>query len=680
MDNKFYKLMNWPEIESVVYSEAEHPERILGCHQFPQGFLIQCFFPGSDRVFLYNRLTNEELPMEKVDEEGFYALLYPGKTAFSYYYIVEKAGEIRQKYEECYSYIPQFWGTLSEKLDGGILYEAYRYFGAHFCERKGVLGTEFITYAPGALRVSVVGSFNDWDGRIHQMCRITDSGVFAIFIPGLTTGSLYKYEIKLPNSLTYLKRDPFSRSLEKGPFDACAVVSDDEWETPSKHITIDNSKMCLGDFSIHDLFNTHKDVRNVTNALLNECKNLNLDGCIINDITECRNKDVTDKTVSLMCPDPEILDKDLIKELVQSLHSEGIFAVISLNLSSYSADEFGLKGFDGTSLYGNDDKLIDNGLTFNFESRFLKNYLISVCDYYVKILGFDGVAVLGTDRIMYLDYGKSEHEWTPNIYGGNENVGGFDFLKHLNSILHKRNPGIITISGDSYASNFLTSSLEEGGAGFDYKIDCTFDTEIINYLSQNSEEKSANHSDVTNSFVNIFNEEYIVTLPVRRYTDGEKSVFSKSVSNQEDSLKLLNGLIFSRPGSKLIFSGMGYSEEYLSNLQKMIEIYKSPVYPADNSKDSFEWLDAVTSEPSVMAFARKNEDNKLLCFFNFSDEPVNYCIGVNDNEYKLIFDSKGVAENEGIIVKACVKRTAGKTKTLTVDMKPMSYQIYCKMA
>lgn len=679
MDNKLYRLMNWPEIESIVYSECDHPERILGMHECGSGYLIQTYQPGATSVSIKNLQNNTLIDMECVDEEGFFAQYVPAKTVFSYEYIVsDEKGDVRTL-PEVYEYIPKFWGALSEKLDAGILYDAYRYFGGHFCERKGVLGTEFMTYAPGAERVSVVGNFNGWDGRTHQMCRLTDSGVFALFIPGLAIGELYKFEIKLPNSLTFLKRDPFALELEKGLNDASIVVSEPDWEVPSKHCVMDTEHFSLLNISLHTLFKECNTTEEALDKMLTVIDSYGYTGIIFEDINVCRGKNVCkDFSIALMATDSDCFDADSIKNLVSGLHNKGISVLVNLELASYIPDKEGLCGFDGTSLYGNTEKLVDNRYTYNFNSRFLRNYLISVCDFYLKTYAFDGIVVGGTDRILYLDYGKNEGEWRPNIYGGNESVDGYEFIKHLNSILHIRHPKTVTIAADSLYSNNLTLDLKEYGLGFDFKLHSLFDRDLIAYMSLSTREKSAHHPELTYSPVYIYCEKFILTLDCHDYGNDDTVLCKRFPVHSEDNLRLLISYFFMHPGRKnLPFTDMK-DEKLISLVKDLNGLYFSKPYldSEEDNVESFEWINAIDSTHSVISFMRTSASEDLLVVANFSASSHAYELGVKKGTYTCVFDTVNGVIKQPAVYSTVAGKKDGRRDKLSIKLAPLCLYVF----
>ena len=231
MDKKLYKQMNWPKIEEIIYSECDNPHEILGPHKVGKDILFQCFYPGANAMKLRLMDKQKDITMEMVDE-GFFGCLLPAKEMGEYRYVMNdnEDGEILMS--DSYRHKPLITKDDTDKFARGIHYTIYDKLGAHPCVMDGEKGTYFAVWAPNAMRVSVVGDFNNWDGRIHQMRRLWDSGIFELFVPQAVIGMNYKFELKTPGGLTYLKADPYAFASQMRPDTASVIVDikDFQWE------------------------------------------------------------------------------------------------------------------------------------------------------------------------------------------------------------------------------------------------------------------------------------------------------------------------------------------------------------------------------------------------------------------------------------------------------------------
>lgn len=689
MDNKLYKLMNWPEIESIVYSECDHPEEVLGAHIVNPGTLVQAFFPGALKVTLNNFLSQSQTLMERVDEEGFFACLVPVKSPFGYDYSVEYEDGRIEKHEEVYKFVPKFWGNLDERLCAGTFYDSYRYFGAHFCERKGVLGTEFLTYAPNAARVSVVGDFNHWDGRINPMIRLTDSGVFGLFIPSILIGSLYKFEIKLSSSLTFLKRDPYAFSIEGGRGDASVVSADLGFDNNSCRREPVSNHFCMLNLSLMDYFENGKNCESAAKEIIDSMQRMGYDSILIDDLTKCSTKDVCiNDTVSFFATNPSGFSNQEIIKIISILHNEGYPVYGSLDFSCFIPDNGGLIGFDGSGLFEGDAVKVDEKLSFDFNKPFVHGFLLSLCDYYVKVFSFDGLLVGGIDRILYLDYGKENGDFRPNIYGGNENIKGFEFLKDLNAYMHKYYPNIVMIASDSMASNFLTLPIDASGLGFDIKIHTQFEYDLVKYMKQPVELRPCHYSELTYSPVYIYCEKFVLPLLCKDFGCDESKLLKTFPGNSEDlykNLRLMVSYMFMHPGRKCLSFSKTNDAKFAELVNKLISMYSTmpALFSNDDNPDSFEWVNAIDSQNSVVAFVRKCEGNELLVVANFSDKLLSYELGVDKGSYKEIFASEqikfgGNVKLSGKVRLTVSKKVDGKADCFTMKLQPFCLHIYEK--
>ena len=254
MSDKLYEMMDWPEIESVVYSEESEPCKILGPHMTDQGILIQSFLPGAAKASVIAGKKTYEMVLE--DEAGYYAVLVPGKKIPKYKIVTEDSEGKKKQFYDPYAFPGQITISEEQQFCAGISYDIYEKLGAHVKTINGVTGVYFAVWAPNAMRVSVVGDFNHWDGRVHQMNRLAVSGIFELFIPGVKPGALYKYEIKAKGSLVYLKADPYANQGELRPQNASVVVDleqyqweDAQWMKGRKQVNDENAPMLI--YEVH---------------------------------------------------------------------------------------------------------------------------------------------------------------------------------------------------------------------------------------------------------------------------------------------------------------------------------------------------------------------------------------------------------------------------------------------
>lgn len=626
MDNKLYKMMNWPEIESVIYSECDHPHEILGKHSFYGGTLIQCYFPGAVSV----HLVGNDFPfvsMEEVDEEGFFVYWTNNKSIGDYHFEVTYNDKSKIICEDIYNYLPTLDKNQLDKFNAATFYDIYRYFGAHECTIKDKRGVSFLVYAPDVTRISVVGDFNNWDGRTHQMSKISDIGIFSIFIPELPDNFIYKYEIKLKSGITFLKRDPFSFEVEKegGHASIYSVEPYFSWSDTkfmSSYSDVDeiNCPVSLGEICISDLKSESKTTKEMIEIAANYAKDNHFSALVFDNISK------NHQTGNTYCPYCQSdINHNELKNLVNGLHEKNVSVFFTLDLSSFMPDDEGLKGFCGNKkLYESNDYVIDNQITYNYKNTYVRNYLISNVFYYIDVFHADGFVLRGVDRILYLNYKISDDNYEHNIYGGNENPDGEEFIKHINSIIHKKYPEVVTIAGDSLNSNCLTQITEDGGFGFDYKFDNYFHKSVLEYFKSNQNSRNLHYPNLVNLLVNAFCEEYILMMPRAEYGDSEALLIDDYLGSTDEkysNFRLMMATFFCMPGRKSIpFINIKDKDlkEYICALGNLYN-YNPALFELGNSENSFKWLQNMDSAGNTLCFQRFGEKQNLLIVCNFSN-------------------------------------------------------------
>lgn len=699
MDSKLYKLMNWPEIESIVYSECDHPHEILGAHPVKNGTLIQAFFPGSKKVFLVNNDLHFSYEMECVDESGFFAYFFQERKVPEYEYLVYYDEYLELTFSECYKILPRLDDASLDKFLSGNLNELYEFFGAKHTTIDKTVGTSFMVYAPNAERVSVVGEFNRWDGRMHPMTRVHECGIFSIFLPMVEPLDLYKFEIKLHNQLTFLKRDPFAYSLEKGDGD-CAVVkkrqpfcwTDTKFFSTYKDYKMPNSNFSLGQLSFAKYYQSSDSIGECVKKIVDYAKTYRFSAIWIEDVSRVSNRTVySDGSLSLYATDSNKYSQFTIQALVNGLHEEGISVFFTMDLSRFSADDQGFRGFDGTKLYEcEDDREVMGDLTYDFSNPFVRNYLLSAALYTVKAYHADGLILKNTDRILYLDFCRPNNDFTPNIYGGNENIKGSEFLKQLNYVLHRRFSNIVTIAADSHFSCELTKTLQEDGYGFDYKLNHALCGDLLSFMENEPSQRKLHYPTLTNTELNSYCENYISYVPMHVGFENFSKFTDKLPGDENDkltNLRLLLSLLYFHTGKKAVpFSEITDPDlkQFTISLQDLYN--DDPVLSSlDSELNGFKWLDATNSEHALISFMRIGKDSSYICVANCSNEETSVLLSVEEGEYKEIFNSNHIKFGGTIRLSGRPKKTVqSKKKTddfcLKVNASPLTFQVFKKVS
>ena len=684
MSDKLYDNMDWAAIEAMVYSEEDHPHDILGAKVTPDGVLVQAFFPGAVKVSL-KQGTGSEKEMTLEDEAGFYATLLPGKTVPSYVLRAEFEDGRVWEGADPYNFEPQITEEDEARFSAGIAYEIYEKLGAHPMTIDGVSGVYFAVWAPNAQRVSVVGDFNKWDGRMLPMRRLPDSGIFELFVPSLKAGELYKYEIKAKGGLTYLKTDPYGFYCEKRPATASIVQElsydwgDRDWmEQRSFREGKDRPMMIyevhLGSFrkpeeNTEEFFN----YRELAKMIADHVKKIGYTHVQLMPVMEHPLDDSWGyQTLCYYAPTSRFGKPEDFMYMVDYLHQQGIGVILDWTPAYFPSDNTGLIGFDGTNLYEHRDPRQGYSpnwgtLVYNYGRPQVKNFLIANALFWAKVYHADGIHMNAVSSMLYLDYGRSDGQWVANMYGGNENLEAIEFIKHLNSIFHKEVPGAVLTADESSAWPKVTAPLDEEGLGFDFKWNNGWSSDVMSYMQLDPVFRSYHHGDLIFSMIYQYSEHFILALSHQEAAEPAGSLLSKMPGKREmklANLRTLLGYMILHPGKKLLFMGQDFGDpsgwshrkapdwmltdaeghaELLAYMQELVSCYKShpALYGSDDDPDGFEWINSISANENLIVFLRKHEEEVLLCVCNFS--PLVYenrKIGVPFvGKYKEIFNS-----------------------------------------
>lgn len=736
MKDKLYKLMNWPEIEAIIYSEEDNPHKLLGPHTVGSSTLLQTFLPGACQVTVVIGETGKEVKMELADEAGYFAALIPGKGVTDYVYRVEYPEGETEEIIDPYRFGPVITKKDTDLFAAGTHYEAYKILGAHICSIDGVKGVHFAVWAPNAVRVSVAGDFNRWDGRVHQMRRLWDSGIFEIFIPGDLEGQNYKYELKVKGGLTYLKADPYAFAQQLRPETASVIrdISDFSWEDEdwiNKRAKKDYNKepvsvyeLYLGSFCKPEDGRIYCNYRELAPRVIDYVKEMGYTHIELMPIMEHPfDGSWGYQVIGYYAPTSRYGSPEDFMFFMNEMHKAGIGVILDWVPAHFPRDTYGLSAFDGTCLYEHQDPRQGahphwGTLIYNYGRPQVRNYLIANALFWIEQYHADGIRMDAVASMLYLDYGKNDGEWVANIYGGNQNLEAMEFLKHVNSMIHKRGKGALSIAEESTAWPRVTGSLDEDGLGFDMKWNMGWMNDFLSYIKQDPYFRSGCHNELTFSMVYAYSEHFMLVLSHDEVVHGKASMIGKMPGNRQaqfENLKASYGFMMCHPGKKLLFMGQDIGEydewnedrsvewELLENadhkglneyVKALNHLYrKQPaLYKNDTSWDGFEWINCINANDCILSFVRKADkpEEMLLIVLNFADvERRNFQVGVPFNgKYKEILNSDAKAfGGEGRVnprVKTALEEPFdGREYSIKITQAPLgiaifSYQPYTK--
>ena len=728
MDNKLYKMMDWPKIEEIIYSECDNPHELLGPHPVGGQTLIQAYFPMARAITIRFEDKLEDVEMELADDDGFFAVLLPYDKLPNYHYLVIGSDDSKSVCGEPYRFAPLITREDTEKFRHGIHYTIYEKLGAHPCEIDGVQGTYFAVWAPNAIRVSVVGDFNHWDGRVHQMRRLWDSGIFELFIPGVKPGDLYKFELKAQGGLTYLKADPYGNASQMRP-ETASVVADltkFEWEDEAflKNRTafqtgnapVSVYEMYLGSFAEPKEGEYYANYREIAPKLIDYIKKMGYTHVELMPVMEHPfDGSWGYQVIGYYAPTSRYGSPEDFMYFINELHKAGIGVILDWVPAHFPRDSYGLSNFDGTCLYEHLDPRQGahphwGTLIYNYGRAEVSNYLIANALFWIEKFHADGIRMDAVASMLYLDYGKKDGEWVANMFGGKENLEAIELIKHLNSIMKKRNPGVLTIAEESTAFPMITGALDKGGLGFDLKWNMGFMNDYLGYIKNDPYFRSYHHGEITFSMIYAYSEKFMLVYSHDEVVHGKATLAGKMPGGTKEEkladLRLTYAYTMTHPGKKLLFMGQDIAEFDEWNEARRVEwnLLEDPAHAGvarlmqdlnhlycnnkalselDDDPNGFQWMNCISANDCYLTFVRKGADpeNLLLIVANFAGKEQEITTGVPaDGMYREIINTddakyggSGIVNSE--VLKAQAIEWDEKPYSVTVKVVPQSASI-----
>ncbi len=676
------------DINRIINIEHSDPHSVLGAHPATingeKGSIIRAFHPDavSAAIIIYDKRS----AMER-EANGLFWIFLPGiQPPIKYLQVFKFRDESEWIIDPPYRFMPSLGEQDVYFFSEGKHYDLYDKLGAHELEMEGVKGFSFAVWAPNAKRVSVIGDFNNWDGRLFAMRSMGNSGIWEIFVPGLVEGDCYKYEIKTQNNDLRIKTDPLAFSMELRPGTAGQLWnidkfkwSDGEWiqeRTAKNHYQSPLSiyEMHLGSWlRIADEGHRWATYREIAPKLVDHVKKFGFTHVELMPIMEHPfDASWGYQVTGYYAPTSRFGTPDDFQYFVDYLHTNGIGIILDWVPAHFPKDDFSLRLFDGTALYEHADPRLaehkDWGtLIFNYGRNEVRNFLVANALFWLDKYHIDGLRVDAVASLLYLDYSREEGEWIPNIYGGNENLGAIEFIKEFNSLVYGKFPGCFTVAEESTSWTGVTSPTYLGGLGFGFKWDMGWMHDSLEYFSKESIYRSFHHNDLTFSMMYAYSENFILPLSHDEVVYGKGSLLRKMPGDDWQkfaNLRLLFAYMYTHVGKKLLMAGseLGtwneWNHEYHLEtellqydphretalfLQDLGAIYLNygALWKWDNKYDGFAWIDCNDNYSSVLAYIRRGPEGFLVCVCNFT--PVvrhGYRIGVpEEGQYKEILNS-----------------------------------------
>ena len=692
--------MEWNDFTSLTAEnmqaiwdfKTKDPFSILGIHplETDRGIktVIRTYQPQASFVRGESCDGTEEFDFVKLGNTGFFeAILDLEYKPFFYKLIIRQDDGNEYSLVDPYAFMPVLSEFDRHLIATGTHYELYRKLGANIVEHQGFKGVHFAVWAPNAHAVSVVGNFNSWDGRRHQMRMLGASGIWEIFIPNLGENELYRFEIHGADGQLHVKVDPLAKLAEVRPATASITTHLDGYEWGDElymqtHWATKVFGSPMNIYEVHagswrrdpadpDRFLNWDELSERLIPYLKEMGYTHVEFLPIAEhpLDESWGYQVT----GYYSPTSRYGTPDQFRHFVDLCHQNEIGVILDWVPAHFPKDAHALGRFDGTACYEHADPRQGEHphwgtYIFNLGRNEVKNFLIANAMYWLKEFHCDGLRVDAVASMLYLDYGKGPGQWVPNKDGGNINYDTIEFLKHLNSIMGRLTPHAILIAEESTSFPSITRPPEQGGLGFHYKWNMGWMNDFLSYIQHEPIHRKYHHNQLTFSMVYAYSENFIQVFSHDEVVHGKGSMLGKMPGDNWQkfaNLRLTYAFQYAHPGKKLNFMGNEFGQfrewnekqsldwhlvswdshgKMLQMMKVLNHIYKenAPFWEIDHYFTGFEWIWCDDADNSIVSFVRKDDHgNMILCVFNFT--PVvreNYRLGAPARgAWKEIFNS-----------------------------------------
>ncbi len=669
------------EIDQIVHANHYNPFLILGPHEVNGAVTIRAFLPEAREAWVVDPAgggAGARVAMERIHPDGLFEATFPGRArVFPYRLAVVNHEGHSWEFLDAYQFGPVLTDFDLHLLAEGTHYRNFERLGAHLRTHQGVKGVHFAVWAPNAMRVSVVGNFNHWDGRRHPMRNMGATGVWEIFIPETSEGEVYKYEIKSRfNSYTVQKSDPYGFAAELRPKTASVVwdVTDFPWADADWMQTRDRRQALDAPVAVYEVHlgswkrnpeegNRFLTYRELADDLVGHLKHTQFTHIELLPISEHPfDGSWGYQPVGYFAPTSRHGTPDDFAYFVDTMHKNGIGVILDWVPAHFPRDLHGLGYFDGTHLYEHEDPRLgehrDWGTKiFNYGRPEVRNFLYGNALFWLERYHIDGLRVDAVASMIYLDYSRNPGEWVPNVFGGNENLEAIDFLKKFNELCHKEHPGVLTIAEESTSFTGVSKPTYLGGLGFSLKWNMGWMNDTLRYFAKDPVYRKYEHGGLTFSMIYAFNENFMLPISHDEVVHGKGSLVDKMPGDlwqKFANLRLLYGYMYGHPGKKLLYMGCEFAQwrewthddsldwhllqwrDHQGILQLVADLnalYRTEpaFHEVDFDWQGFEWLELHDWENSVLAFLRRARDpeDSVVVVCNFTPIPRHdYRIGV----------------------------------------------------
>jgi 1,4-alpha-glucan branching enzyme len=713
-----------PDMERLLAGEHADPFSLLGRHlEANDQVVVRVFLPHATAVTMLECAQ----PMTAIADTGLFEWRGDA-TAIPEHYHIRWHDQARYEHviHDPYSFEPQLADFDLHLFSEGKHWHAYRLLGARHHETpEGIVGILFAVWAPNAARVSVVGDFNQWDGRVHPM-RVHGNGVWELFIPDLTAGGLYKFEIRTRTGELLLKADPYAQRGEVRPQTASVIEppttftwTDQQWLAARRdfdwlHEPISIYEVHLGSWQRGpegELLN----YRTLAQQLVEYVLDLGFTHIELMPITE-HPFDLSwgYQATGYYAPTSRFGTPDDFRWFINHCHAHGLGVILDWVPAHFPKDAHALARFDGTALYEHEDPRLGehldwSTLIFNYGRYEVKNFLMSSALFWLEEYHLDGLRVDAVASMLYLDYSRTD--WLPNRYGGRENLEAIEFLRELNTITHDQVPGALIMAEESTSWPQVTQPTHLGGLGFDLKWNMGWMNDTLRYMSNDPIHRQYHQDMLTFSMLYAFTENFLLPFSHDEVTHGKRSLLYRMPGDEWQrfaNVRLLYTYMFTHPGKKLLFQGCEFAQgdEWDSTrildwyvldyplhqgvqalVRSLNHLYRHQValHYQDFDWQGFSWIDCHDAGNSVLTYQRQAHQAEstalIVVVLNFTPVPrEGYRIGVPEaGAYQIVFNSdatifggSGVGGDRGILYEAEAIPWMDQPYSLLLTLPPLA--------
>ncbi|MHB1678189.1 MAG: 1,4-alpha-glucan branching protein GlgB [Sulfuriferula sp.] len=656
-------------LDRILNGTHHDPFSLLGWHlQSDRGWVLRLFMPAAESIRLFGGNTFARLPdtdifelavAERVEQHPL--LQWQDKTSGEWHDVVSP-----------YTFSAQIGDLDLYLLGQGRHHHVWKILGSRIATIDGIAGCQFAVWAPATQRVSVVGDFNQWDGRSHPMRSRGESGVWELFVPGLTAGQAYKYEILGRHGQFTVKADPYAQQTFMRPETASCIPypsqhawRDAEWVTRREQFDWQHQPMCIYELQagswrrpvgggfynwaelaenlipyVTELGYTHIELLPVAEYPLDESWGYQVSG--------------------YYAPTARFGSPDGLREFVDACHQAGIGVILDWVPAHFPRDDFALARFVGEPLYEHADprrgEHQDWGtLIFDYGRNEVKNFLLANAVFWLEEFHIDGLRVDAVASMIYLDYSRKDGEWAPNQFGGRENLEAIAFLRELNTVIHGKFTGVLTIAEESTAWPMVSRPVEIGGLGFSMKWNMGWMNDNLKYIEEDPVHRKFHHDQLTFSQIYTYTENFVLPLSHDEVVHLKGSMLDKMPGDYWQkfaNLRLFYAWQYAHPGKKLLFMGSEFAQwnEWNVNgeldwvlrqfpahegvhrlIRDLNRIYRTEpaMHQYDFSTRGFAWINCHDSDQSVLSLVRQSDSEHMVVVLNFTPVPrLAYRIGV----------------------------------------------------